>query len=111
MFDWPHNQVCLAEGPRDSFVLLAVRPERLLDTGGDGETVAWHDGAQERACALAKVHADEPRTFRFEDELGRTFTLRPLTAALYASHVRDEASGPELDTDEAVHALYLAPRE
>ena len=110
MFDWRKNQVCLVQGPRDSFVLLAIRPERLPNVGGEDETVAWHDGDHERAFALARVLEDEPDRFRFEDELGRIFTLQRLTAALYTKHVRHEVGGPSLDTDEAVQAFYLAPR-
>ena len=110
MFDWERNQVCLAEGPRDAYVLLAIRAERRADAGGDGETVVWDDGSRQRAFPLARVLDDEPELFRFEDDRGRTFTLRPLTARLYAERVRERVSGPPLGTDEEVRAFYLAPR-
>ncbi len=111
MFDWRRNQVCLAEGPKDAYVLLAIRPERLADEGGDGEeTVVWDDGSRQRAFPVGRVLDDEPGRFRFEDDRGRAFTLRPLTARLYADRVRDQVGGPELATDEAVREFYLAPR-
>ena len=110
MFDWRRHQVCLAEGPADSHVLLAIRPERLADVGGDGETVTWDDGDHSRAFELKRVLDDEPDRFRFEDDRGRRFTLTPLTAGRYADRVRDEVGGPELPTDEAVRDFYLAPR-
>ena len=104
MFDWKQHEVCLAEGPRDAYVLLALRPELR------GDTVVWDDGGHQRAFTVERVFSDEPDRFRFEDERGRTFTLRPLTARLYAERVRDEVGGPKLATDEAVLAFYLAPR-
>jgi len=111
MFDWKRHQVCLAEGPDDSSVLLAIRPERLANEGGDGEeTVVWDDGSRQRAFPLGRVLEDEPSQFRFEDDRGRIFTLRPLTARLYADHVRDQVGGPELKTDGDVRSFYLAPR-
>jgi len=110
MFDWNRHQVCLAEGPKDTHVLLAIRPERLPDEGGDGESVAWDDGSHQRAFELARVITEESDLFRFEDGEGRRFILQPLTAELYAARVRDEVAGPELSTDEAVRDFYLAPR-
>ena len=104
MFDWDRHEVCLAEGPRDSYVLLALRPEQR------GDTVVWDDGSHQRAFAVERVLTDEPDRFRFEDERGRTFTLRPLTARLYAERVREQVGGPTLATDEKVRAFYLAPR-
>ena len=56
MFDWKRHQVFLAEGPKDSYVLLAIRPERLAGEGGDGEeTVVWDDGSRQRAFPLGLV--------------------------------------------------------
>ena len=111
MFDWKRHQVCLAEGPDDSYVLLAIRPERLADEGGDGEeTVVWDDGSRQRAFPLRRVFEDEPSQFRFEDDRGRVFALRPMTARLYAGRVRGQVGGPELKTDEDVRSFYLALR-
>lgn len=110
MFDWMRHEVCLAEGPAEAHVLLAIRPERVADKGGEGETVAWDDGDHRRAFPLQRVLVDEPDRFQFEDDRGRRFTLRPLTAKLYADRVRAAVGGPGLATDEAVRAFYLAPR-
>ena len=110
MFDWRSHQVCLAEGPADTHVLLALRPERLPDVGGDGETVAWDDGDHSRAFPLGRVLEDDPDRFRFEDDRGGRFTLTPLTAERYAERVRDAVGGPDLPTDAAVRAFYLAAR-
>ena len=111
MFDWEKNKVCLGEGPQDAYVLLALRPARLSDEGGGGETVIWDDGDHQRAFSLARVLDDEPDLFRFEDDRGRRFTLRPLTSRLYAEKVQAQMGGPDLATDEAVSEFYLAPRE
>ncbi len=110
MFDWRRHPVCLAEGPADSYVLLAIRPERLADVGGDGETVTWDDGDHSRAFELKRVLDDVPDRFRFEDDRGRRFTLTPLTAEVYAQRVRAAVGGPDISTDEAVRDFYLAPR-
>jgi len=110
MFDRTRHQVCLAEGPADTYVLLAIRRERLPDQGGDGETVTWDDGDHSRAFPVGRVLDDEADLFRFEDDRGRRFVLRPLTAKLYADRVRNAVGGPELETDDAVRRFYLAPR-
>ena len=111
MFDWEKNKVCLAEGPKDAYVLLALRPAKLSDEGGDGETIIWDDGDHQRAFPVDRVLDDEPELFRFEDDRGRRFTLRSLTARLYAEKVQAQVAGPDLPTDEAVTEFYLAPRE
>ena len=110
MFDWTRHQVCLAEGPADSYVLLAIRPELLPDQGGAGETVTWDDGDHLRAFPVGRVLDDEPDRFQFDDDRGRRFVLRPLTAKLYADRVREAVGGPDLATDDAVREFYLAPR-
>lgn len=110
MFDWTRHQVCLAEGPDDAHVLLAIRPERVPDQGGTGETVVWDDGDHRRAFPLSRVVGDEPAAFSFQDDRGRRFALKPLTAKLYRDRVRGPAGGPELATDEEVRDFYLAPR-
>jgi hypothetical protein len=115
MFDWKRHRVCLAEGPAETYALLAIRPERRPDRYSDGqiaesETVIWDDGSHMRALPLAKVVTDEEGLFLFEDDRGQVFTLRPLTAALYAALVKAKVGGPELDTDEAAMEFYLAPR-
>jgi len=110
MFDWSRHLVCLPEGPDDAHVLLAIRPERVPDVGGDGETVIWDDGSRQRAFPLASVIEDAPDRFRFRDDRGRVFTLQPLTAARYADQVRSKAGGPALASDEEVREFFLAPR-
>ncbi len=110
MFDWTSHQVCLAEGPTDAGVLLAIRPERVPDQGGTGETVVWDDGDHRRAFPLSRVVGDEPAAFSFQDDRGRRFALTPLTAKLYRDRVRELVDGPDLKTDEEVRDFYLAPR-
>ena len=111
MFDWEGHQVCLAEGPSDSFVLLAIRPERLKNEGGSGEVIVWDDGDHQRAFILSRVIEDSEELFRFEDDQKREFSLRPLTADLYARKVQKEVEGPELPTNESVQAFYLTPQK
>lgn len=111
MFNWDEHQVCLAEGPNESFVLLAIRPERLKNEGGSGEVIIWDDGDHQRAFILSRVIYDSEDLFRFEDDHKRQRSLRPLTAQLYAARVQKETGGPELPTDEKVRAFFLAPRK
>jgi hypothetical protein len=82
----------------------------ILPTLAESETVIWDDGSHMRAFPLAKVIDDEEGQFRFEDARGQVFTLRPLTAALYATRVKAKVGGPILKTDDAVQHFYLAPR-
>jgi len=110
MFNWNQNPVCLVEGPADTHVLLALRPELVVDDGGPGETVTWDDGDHLRAFPLARVLQDEAGVFQFEDDSGRRFSLRPLTAARYGDAVQPLTGGPALLSDKAVQAFYLAPR-
>ena len=110
MFAWTKHEVCLVEGPKDTYVLIGIRPERHKNTGGNGETVIWDDGSHQRAFPVGKALEDDSALFRFEDQRGQQFSLRPMTKKLYDLHVRDVTGGPELKSDEAVRAFYLQPR-
>jgi hypothetical protein len=115
MFNWNKHRVCLAEGPRDSFVLLAIRAEFVSNSSNDGaaasgKTVIWDDGSHQRAFPVKQVIVDESALFRFEDDRGRVFALRPMTAEFYEDKVRAQVGGPDLETDDDVMEFYLAPR-
>ncbi len=105
MFDFPNTPVCVASGPRDAYVLLAIRPERRGD-----EDIVWDDGTHQRAFGVAEVLEDTRARFRFRDDRGRVLSLEPMTAALYGAKIQAETGGPDLTSDRAVRDWYLQPR-
>lgn len=108
MFDWNSHQVCLAHGPDDAGVLLAIRPDTR--DSGDGDVVVWNDGTHQRAFILRDVIEDTADRFEFRDDMGRVFSLQPMTAKSYAAEARANVVGPELETDDDVRRFYLQPR-
>jgi hypothetical protein len=108
VFDFEQSPVCIASGPRDTHVLIAIRPFRDGEVGES--TVLWDDGDHQRAFAAEAVLEDTRARFRFRDDRGRVFALEPMTASIYAARVRAVTGGPELATDRAVREFFLQPR-
>ncbi len=107
MFDFDKHEVCVADGPKDTYVLIAIRPERL---SGEYEVLVWNDGDHQRSFAIRELLEDTQSQFRFRDERGQVFTLEPMNAKNYKSRVRPKTRGPELSTDRAVRDFFLQPR-
>jgi len=109
MFEWNKHLVCYVEGPEGVHVLLALGPKRTFDQRDNTELIVWHDGNREQAFPLGKVVRDSPSRFEFQDDRGRWFSLRPMTAEVYEQKVRAGTAGPELKTDQEVRDFYLKP--
>ena len=108
MFDFDKHEVCVADGPKDTYVLIAIRPERR---SGEYEVLVWNDGDHQRSFAIQELLEDTQSRFRFRDERGQVFTLEPMTADKYESRIRPETHGPALPTDKAVRDFYFRPAQ
>jgi hypothetical protein len=110
MFDFGKHQVCVVTGPANSYVLIAIRPERRGADDATTETLLWDDGDHQRAFEVGEVLEDVSSRFRFRDTRGRVFALEPMTPDAYAARVRPETNGPKLGTHGAVQQFFLQPR-
>jgi len=106
---WQRPTLSSATGPRETYVAIAIRPERLPGDGFPGEEVAvWHDGDHQRCFEIAAVDRDEPARFEFTDKLGRRFTLEPMTLAVYRREVAPRIPGAlEFSTDEDLLTFFV----
>jgi hypothetical protein len=103
-FDFERHKLCLAEGPEDANVLLALFPQAR----NEDSACTWMDGDHERGFQIRKLLRNEPDRLEFEDFLGRRFSLRPLTVELYRQRVRKKLlGGPAVRSQAELEEFFL----